>query len=438
MSPDHQKTWKQLYNLFNPADRLAYDQQDLYVSRPRSVAGRIADLLLLQVEPTGKWIVCGSMGCGKSTELVQLAKILENHYSVVALDMVRSLRADILINQVQPSEVLFAIGAGAVQMAREDLDIEVPKALVDDLTDAFVGLLHEPKGMDFGKLLKGVVRFTANLAATGGSPVGAVLGAADVAAGALGGLTRSVKEGNAELEKLRLAVNAVLDDLSAGRKLVVLVDGLDKVDDEGRIRDLFVNSRILLMPRTQIVYTAPIDLMLGPLWNTASSTFRGERLTNVVVNSPRLAKVEVTEEALNRGREAMTSMVALRLRRVGLSLGDVFDQGSLDALITASGGLVRDLVRLVREAVLSALMTKSPRIDLATAENVITDLRKEFEITLDTRTVEELYHVREKGKPSSSEKHVRDLFHGGYVLPYSNGGVWFEPHPILRGVRDGI
>ncbi len=438
MSPDHQKTWKQLYNLFNPADRLEYDQQDLYVSRPRSVAGEIANLLNLQVEPTGKWIVCGSMGCGKSTELVRLAKVLENHYSVVALDMVRSLRADILINQVQASEVLFAIGAGAVQMAQEDLGHEVPEAMVDDLTNAFGGLLQERKGMDLGKLVQGVARFTANVVTTGGSPVGAAIGAADAATGALGGLTRSVKEGSAELEKLGLAVNAILDDLSAKRRLVVLVDGLDKVDDEGRIRDLFVSSRILLMPRTQIVYTAPIDLMLGPLWNTASSVFHGERLTNVLVNSPRRSDIEVSEQALNRGREAMAAMVAARLQRAGLSLDEVFDQGSLDALVTASGGLVRDLIRLVRAAVLSALMTESPRIDLSTAENVITELRKEFEITLDTRTVDELRHVRANGEPSSSEKHVRDLFLGGYVLPYSNGRVWFEPHPILRGVRDGI
>lgn len=199
-----------------------------------------------------------------------------------------------------------------------------------------------------------------------------------------------------------------------------------------------MNSRILLMPRTQIVYTAPIDLMLGPLWNTASSLFHSERLTNVLVNRPRLPTIKVSEEALNRGREAMTDMVAARLWRAGLSLDDVFDQGSLDALVTASGGLIRDLVRLVRAAVLSALMDESPRINLSTAENVITELRKEFEITLDTRTVNELRHVRKKGEPSSFEEHLRDLFVSGYVLPYSNGRAWCEPHPILHGVRDGI
>ncbi len=432
-----QQTWKQLYNLFNPAERLEYNQQDLYVRRPRSVAGQIAELLRHQVEPTGKWILCGSMGSGKSTELVHLAKVLENDYSVVALDMVRSLRADILINQVQPSEVLFAIGAGAVRMAREDLDYNCPKALIEDLTNTFGGLLRT-KGIDPGKLLQGVVRFAANVALTGGSPVGAAVGAADAVTGALGGLTRQVNEGSAELEGLRIAVNNILDDLSAQRKLVVLVDGLDKVDAEGRTRDLFVNTRILLMPRAQIVYTAPIDLMLGPLWNTASSVFRGERLTNVLVSSPRLEGFEVSDKVVEQGRQAMVAMVAARLGRSGLSLEEVFDQGSLDSLVTASGGLVRDLVRLVREAVLSGLMNHKPRIDLSTAENVITELRKEFEITLDTQTVEELRHIRKTGEPSSSEKHVRDLFLGGYVLPYSNGRAWCEPHPILRGVRDGI
>ncbi len=443
-------TWKKLYTLFAPQDRLEYHQQDLYVSRPGAVAQSIAGRVSLQVQPTGKWIVCGSMGSGKSTELVHLVKLLENTHSIVAVDMLRSARSEgeEAVNRIEPSEVLFAIGAGAAQMAREDLAYEVPAPLLERLTRAFGGLLvDEGHEIDLGKLLLGVVRFAANVAAPGQAAVAkAAVGAAEATTGLLGdrrgvklgGLTRPVKEGDAGFEQLRIAVNDILDDLRGLRQLVVLVDGLDKINDEGRIRELFATTRILASPRAQIVYTAPIDLMPGPLWHAAGGAFNRERLTNVLVRRPALNRIQVDDETIALGVEAMKDVILRRLNRLGLTLEDVFEDGGVEILIDASGGLIRDLIHLVNNAVLEILMSGHSSISQDTARAAVSKLRKEFEITLTTQRVNELRHVREHGETSSAEKHVRELLHGGYVLPYTNGGAWFEPHPILRGLRDGL
>lgn len=444
------QTWKRLYNLFNPAQRLEVHEQNLFVTRPGSVAEGIAKLLSLHVERAGKWVVCGSTGSGKSSELVHLAHLLENTHTIVALDLLRSVPT---INDVQPSEVLFAVGAGAVQVARNDLGYEVSEKLVEQLMEAFQGLLKEGHRVDLGALLQGVARFTANVAAPGaGEVAGAAAGAAAAVTGALGdrqdvrlggmtrlgGLTRPVKEGEADLEKLRLAVNDVLYDLQKQRQIVVLIDGLDKIDDEDTIRRLFVSHRILTLPWAQIVYTAPIDLMLGPLWQAASAIFNCERLTNVLVHRPNLEGIDISDEELAEGRAAMRDVVRRRLLVLELALDDVFEPGALDVLIDVSGGHLRDLVQLVRRAVRVILLSEGPQIDRATAEKAVVEFRKEFEITLTTQTVEELRHVRQYGKVRSSDRDVRDLFLGGYILPYSNGRSWFEPHPILQGVRDEI
>ena len=65
------------------------------------------------------------------------------------------------------------------------------------------------------------------------------------------------------------------------------------------------------------------------------------------------------------------------------------------------------------------------------------ELRREYESTLNTRRVEELVHVARVGEPSGKPE-SNELLLGGYVLPYANGRVWFEPHPILRGLRPGL
>ncbi len=444
------ETWKSLYNLFNPTQRLELSDQDLYVSRPGSVAETIAADLRLDLEPEGKWVVCGSMGSGKSSELVHLGALLEDSHAVVGVDLLESVGG---VDLIQPSEVMFLIGAAAVRTAKEVLDHQVDKKLVEKLLTAFKGLLSsEGHTVDLGKLLQGVALFAANLAAPGaGAAVGAATGAAGAAAGALGekakttirrtsklgGLTRPVKEGEPDFERLREAVDDILDDVSAHRPPVVLVDGLDKIQELGTIRDLFASHRILALPRAQVVYAGPITLMLNAEWQAAGGAFKRGRLTNVVIQQPDLEWVQLSDESLEAGGEAMHNVVRRRLERLGLAQSRVFESGALPVLTQASGGLVRDLIQLVNRAVRRALHDSEEKIGVATAEAAVVEFRKEYEVTLNTRRVDELIKVRNRGEPSGEDV-GHELLLWGYVLPYQNGRVWFERHPILKGLRPDL
>lgn len=443
-------TWKKLYNLFDPTMRLEMVDQDLYVERPGSVAESIAADLRLGLEPEGKWVVCGSLGCGKSSELVHLGTLLDNTHTVIGLDLPSSVAR---VDLIQPAEVLFLIGAAAVRTAEELLGHAVDEKLKARLLNAFKGILSsEGHAVDLGKLFQGVALFAANVAAPGvGAAAGAASGAAQAATGALGdksratvrsaaklgGLTRPVKEGEPDFERLREAVNDVLFDLRGLRAPVVLVDGLDKLQALGTIRDLFASQRILALPRAQIVYTGPITLMLATEWQAAGGAFKRERLTNLVVQRPDLVWVDLDAATVDGGQRAMTNIVARRLRRLDLAENDVFEAGGLERLIEASGGLVRDLVHMVNRAIRRALQSEESRISMATVEAAISEIRKEYEVTLNTRRVEELRHVRKEGEPSGAEE-AHDLLLGGYVLPYKDCQVWFEPHPMVRGVRPGL
>ncbi len=322
-----------------------------------------------------------------------------------------------------------------------------------NLLTAFKGLLsREGHVVDFGQLIKGVAMFAVNLAAPGaGAVAGAAAGMADAVSGAagdrakisfrrqakLGGLTRPVKEGEPDFERLREAVDEILLDLRRLQCPVVLVDGLDKVQDLRAIRDLFSSNRILALPRAQVVYSGPITLMLATEWQAAGGAFKRERLTNVTVQAPDLDWVSLPQEVVEEGQRAVADVVRRRLSRLQLDEEDVFESDCLERLTQASGGLLRDLVHLVNRAIRDALRRSALRIDVRAAEAAIEEIRKEYEVTLNTRRVDELRHVRKTGEPSGAEGSL-ELLLGGYVLPYSNGRVWFEPHPILRDLRPGI
>jgi hypothetical protein len=438
--------WTQLHRIFDPTVRLEAGDRDLFVERPGSVADDIARDLDLGLDPEGKWIVCGSMGSGKSTELLHLLDRLQGERVVVGLDLPRSVaRVDLL----RPAELLFLIGAAAAQV-RASWGQAMDTALLNDLLGAFKGLVGDKdRVLNVADMIQGVTLLAVSTVPGGAAFAGAASGAARALAGAvgdkvklrrptqLGGLTRSVSETEPDLDRLREAVDAILASLANDRPPVVLVDGLDKIQDRTAIQQLFTQTRILAMPRAQMVYTGPITLMLSTDWHAASGSFKRARLNNVAIGRPALAWVDVSDEKIQAGRDAMAEIIGRRLRKLGLQEQEVFGEGALAQLVDASGGLVRDLIHLVNRSVRLALRG-ADHIDRRVAAEAVMEYQREFAITLTTRMYDELRHVREHGEPSGRDDVSAELLLKGYVLPYSNGKPWFEPHPILRGLRPGI
>ncbi|MGB1013304.1 MAG: hypothetical protein ACPG4T_04145 [Nannocystaceae bacterium] len=446
-----QSQWRNIYKVFDPAARVEFkDTQALYVKRPGAVADEIANLDL-DLEPMGKWVVCGAMGSGKSSELVHLAYLLQRDHNVIGLDLPRSVAR---VDRLQPAEVLYLLGLAAVRAAN-DANHPVPKKTQQLLHDAFKPLAAsvEDATRATAEIAKGVALFAAAGASvavdggatatvTAGAAAGSAKGLSNIVRGAwkrstgLGGTTRVAKEGDPDLEQLAIAVDEVLEHIHwNGRKPVILVDGLDKIQTLPEIRQLFSDSQLLARPQVPIIYTGPISLMLATEWQTAGANFQRKRLTNLVVTKPRLDHVSISPAFIADGREALRRVVATRLEAsLDLSISSVFEGESLDCLIEHSGGLVRQLIQLVQYSVREALSQQASMIDNDCVQAAITALKKEFEITLNTKRVTELVHVANHGEPSGAEGSV-DLLLRGYVLPYANGKVWYEPHPLLRGLR---
>jgi len=95
-----------------------------------------------------------------------------------------------------------------------------------------------------------------------------------------------------------------------------------------------------------------------------------------------------------------------------------------------SGGVMRDLIRLVREATVKAELAGQRRIDLEIAHQTVLSMRRDYQASLSTAYREELMGILETHKVTGSEK-CDELLLGNYVLSYVNDGIWFDVHSVI-------
>ena len=432
--------WKTLYDVFDHKRRVELaEQQHLFVERPNSVAKEVRDDL--ELEDEGKWVFCGSIGSGKSSELVHLASLLGEQYMVVGVDLSNSIEN---IQKIEPAEVLVLIGASVLETVKEGWAAQPNQQLAVDLQGAFRGLMATPdEGIDWPKLLASIGLFAFSM--TVGNVVGAIGAAAALpetvvsrapkeGGRQLGGVTRpGIREGEADMVALVDAVNAILLAAQAltARKPVLLVDGLDKVENIAQIRLLFTGSRALASPRCHLVYSAPIVLMQDTEWQAAGDVFERERLHNIVVAKPALPEHGVKDELVAAGVAAMKNVVARRVQGLGLELVDVFENGQLERVIEHSGGVLRTLIYLVNRSIRKARSADAVTIGGEHVDAAIRELSGEFEPTLTTQMEALLIEIRTSGKlPDNGDLAIR-LAVRNYVLPYRNGRHWWGVPPLL-------
>jgi hypothetical protein len=424
---------KSIYRIFDHTARV--ESPSLYVSRERAPSERIRTGLLLDTNK--HWIFCGSIGSGKSTELAYLGHLLKDEYFVIGLDLYQSVD-DVLT--IRPAEVLMLIGAAAVRTVETWYGEKIPKERTDALRQAFMGVLaNTARSPEPAKILEGVALLTWGIGTGSASDMGK--GIATVASGMgklvkgkqhtpLGGLTRpSLREGDPDVVALMEAVNAILRHIESryGRSPIVLVDGLDKLDSLETIRPIFCTS-LLSGIYGSSVYSAPVTMMLQTEWQTAASYFERERLTNIIVAQPTQGSVE--HDLIVRGRRLMHEVVARRLESLGLLVEDVFEAEVLETIITESGGVLRTLVHLVRQATFEAIRAGSARIQRRDATTAIDELAHEFQITMNSQRRAELEAIREHGEPTGDGT-AFELLLGNYVLPYRNGHSWWGLAPLV-------
>jgi hypothetical protein len=133
------------------------------------------------------------------------------------------------------------------------------------------------------------------------------------------------------------------------------------------------------------------------------------------------------------GFSVMEDVVKKRLSSVGIDTSHVFDPQALEYLIRMSGGVMRDMVSLVRQAALDAELGEKDLIDLPAAEQAVHRIRRQLEATLFEEHYRALQEIEySDGRIDKEESAQKDLLRDGYVVNYENGGFWRDIHPLVQ------
>lgn len=434
--------WEQIYRRFDPVEPAK--NPAWRALRPHSPVERIVRRLDLPFADP-RILLAGTVGAGKSTELLRLREARVDTDFVLLLDLHKQFASVMndgeAIQRVEAWEVIFLVGLAVLGAAREVLPYAVPAEHVTDLQKAWeqvASATGAPKGaeVDLGKVASGMVAAGSVLVPLLGLSATAAIGAA-ASAGAMKaiaeGIRRMVPVGRSKstlpdqdeaMQTLLGAVNVLVGQVQHNhRPILLLIDGLDRIRDEERALHLFLRSELLGQLACRTVVCAPFALRSAP---SAAAIPRFD--TFVLANEPVLDKAH--PERQGPGIRFFAEMY--RLRTEDLDAAGTLGPELLARLAYVSGGRARDFVKLVR-GVAERAWTEDVTIATPTiVEEVIDEARRDRERGLDVGHLGVLRAVMDNPlRQLPEDARARKLLDWGHLLPYPNESEWYYPHPLL-------
>jgi len=317
-------------------------------------------------------VIVGQRGTGKTMDLTWIARQLARTYVVLWLDAV-GLDSQILQD---PLNLFAVIGLAAAQSAArfgERVDPEYISNLLSASQQILTqeASLKEIANIRLEKILDGVGTWFSQISlplAASGAPGPAIFVATVgsvfkifAQSAELGIESQDVQRQTTttmpRIEeaalRLRLLVQKV-EELT-GKPVVVIVDGLDRVP-LAEIKRLSQRARALASPDLRLILTAPLALYHAPEFTELEDFFPG------VLVRPNVNR------AIGRADEFLHNIIAQRLTLCELDQSRIFETGALALLIEASGGNIRQLIMLVREAAMETEYRGLIRIEIPAAE----------------------------------------------------------------------
>lgn len=434
------EVWPQLYRAFDPARRLWGDEVNTYyVTRPYGPL----DSLKVHLDVESKRILLfGHTGSGKSSELARLVEDVKDDFFIVWIDSECNLDTF----DATQIELLFLIGISIFQIAESRLpanrkpDPETQKRLVACLeTLVRTQTTARDWELDISQLAQSLVVFGLGTAATLGSGVAAGMATAGLTQTGLdvfnsfmfkaGGQRQEVRELEVrpEIHNILGAVNDIITDIQAksNKPLLLIVDGIDKFEVD-QSKDFFVNTSVLDRVNCRTVYVTPLTLYYSADFRQAEARFHFEEFPNIA-----LYRRDEKETLIESNYELFHTVVKYRIEPLGLSQHDLFADDALSLLIQMSGGVMREFIRLVQNALVQMRIAKSDQVILRHAEKAVYRARRSFKAGLNNTHYREMEDFLLTTAPSGNPA-CDELLKNLYILSYTNDDMWHDIHPNVK------
>lgn len=430
--------WKTLIERFDPETPV--QEKAWRASRSRSPAQVICERLDI---PVGipRVLVTGTVGTGKTTELYRIAEERTAKEFVVFVDLERHF-SDVVgdapsLQHISSWEVCFLMGVALLRAAEEQLHFELPKTHSDDLQRAWSALAKvtssgDSPSFDVAALAKSMIVLASSALPGAGAPVELGLKVLEKASDSMkwsipfGRSQRPMADQERPVQALLACVNTIIGLVQQrGSRVLLVIDGLDRIRDFSRAKELFLDSRLISLLDCPMVVCGPFALRHHP----ATAAIRGFYDVPPLVNEPVLLKDDPRQKG--PGVAFFRELFDLRSRDLSTG-GAVISEAQLDKLAYYSGGRAREFVTFIRRL---AELGWQKDVDAATDEiidRVLDERRKHRETGLHTGHIRVLEEIARDPKHRLPEDPLaQDLLSYGHLLPYPNESEWYYPHPLL-------
>jgi energy-coupling factor transporter ATP-binding protein EcfA2 len=370
--------------------------------------------------PGGKLIFAGHRGCGKSTLLFKFKQHMEQYkkgYIVIFFSVVNFLE----MSDVNHVNILYSIALNLLYKATMQ-DIEINPETQRSLLDWFTTTQTDTYSNELKSELEGNANFFSFL-------------------------TAKLKNESTFRQEIQKTYERKVSDLArkadeiaslitaaTKKKVLVIIDDLDKLD-LNLVEDIYRNNiNSLFLPKFQIIYTIPI------------SAIRNNDLYAILTSvAPRpllmaVAKFFKQEESHKPDGIANESLVNLFLAILKKRIPeDLIEPETARKIVLKSGGVLRELVRITRECCSQCLLlvrAEPERTDIKINDEIlqlaIKDLRNDFTRPLGENLFKILVDTYNNYTPEDAKSDdFLELLHGLFVLEYENDDLWYDVHPIV-------
>jgi hypothetical protein len=378
-----------------------------YVNRPGNPIADLTDALMSPFYRPPKFYFSGHRGCGKSTELLHL--MASSHIRSKYWPLNFSIREEADIIDLDFLDILLAIGGRMYRVYRRRGG-ELPPDLLESL-NGWRGKVE--------KEIRTVLTHNVN------GEVSASLDLFFLNAGMKMKLEPATRiELRQVIEKDITGLIAVINTIAGAiykrekRMPLILIDDLDKPDLE-HARAIFHDRReIMMQPECAIVYTVSSALFYSKEFDAIRD--QAIFLPNINLHPPR--EPDMQDEI---GFATMREFVETRMKP------SMIETSALETAITYSGGVFREMARIMRASLGRTRRRGGKQIEHADVEMAATEIRNEYRRILDKNDLNFLRKIHEHNKLEYNDR-LRPLLQLLAILEYRNSENWCDIHPVLR------
>jgi hypothetical protein len=384
-----------------------------YIDRPGNPIAELTDALMAPFYRPPKFFFSGHKGCGKSTELQHLLSTpqLRSKYWPIHF----TIREDMDMMDIDFRDVLLAIG-GRLLREYKNQGGEMPDQLLKELNSWK------------GKVVKEVTTLLDNRPAITEFDGGVEAFFANASMKiklepTTRGVIRQVID--TDITGLIAIINHISTTIykQEHRIPLVLIDDMDKPGLD-KARAIFHDRReIMMQPQCAIVYTVSSALFYSKEFDSIRD--QAVFLPNIHLHPPLEPDNHEAE-----GYETLKQFVRVRMDPC------LIDEAALDLAVTYSGGVFREMARIMRTSIGRARIRKAARVTVEDVEWTATEIRNEYRRILDKEDLKLLKKIQDNNRLEYTER-MTPLLQLLALLEYRNGENWCDVHPVLRKLLNG-